>query len=149
MRAGDTLYVAAVDRLGRDAIDVQQTVRKLIMAGVTVDVKGLGPIGRGVGEIILAVLAQIADLERRRILERANAGRAAARASLAATGRTHRGKLSLGRTPSADPETVVVWRMNTNASIQTTARQFDISEATVKRYCSLIQGAGQKGKRRV
>lgn len=135
-REGDTLYVAAVDRLGRDAIDVQATVRKLMLAGVVVDVKGLGPIGRGVGEIILAVLAQVADLERRRILERANAGRAAARASLAATGRTHRGKESLGRPFLADAETVAGWRMARKASIATTARQFNLSDATVKRYCA-------------
>jgi putative DNA-invertase from lambdoid prophage Rac len=136
VRDGDMLFVAAVDRLGRDAIDVQATVRKLILAGVTVDVKGLGPIGRGVGEIILAVLAQVADMERRRIMERANAGRAAARASLAATGKTHRGKESLGRPRAADPETVAAWRMTNRASISETGKQFDLSDATVKRYCA-------------
>jgi putative DNA-invertase from lambdoid prophage Rac len=136
VREGDTLYVAAVDRLGRDAIDVQATVRKLILAGVVVDVKGLGPIGRGVGEIILAVLAQVADMERRRILDRANAGRAAARASLAATGRTHRGKESLGRPRSADPEIVALWRRQNSASIAATAAKFDLSIATVKRCCA-------------
>ncbi len=35
---GDTVYVYAVDRLGRDALDVQATVRTLIDAGVTVDI---------------------------------------------------------------------------------------------------------------
>jgi putative DNA-invertase from lambdoid prophage Rac len=135
-RDGDTLYVAAVDRLGRDAIDVQATVRKLIIAGVTVDVKGLGPIGRGVGEIILAVLAQVADMERRRIFDRASAGRAVARASLAATGRTHRGKESLGRPRSADPEIIALWRRQNGASIAATAKQFGMSVATVKRCCA-------------
>ena len=70
VREGDTVCVYAVDRLGRDALDVQATVRRLIDAGVTVDVRGLGPIGRGVGELILAVLAQVAEMERRRIAER-------------------------------------------------------------------------------
>src|SRR5688572_7407633 len=51
IRKGDTLCVYAVDRLGRDALDVQSTVRRLIEAGVTVDIHGLGAIGRGVGEI--------------------------------------------------------------------------------------------------
>ena len=92
VRTGDTVHVYAVDRLGRDALDVQATVRLLIDKGVTVDVYGLGPIGRGVGELILAVLAQVADMERQRIKERTQAGRAAARAALEATGRTHRGK---------------------------------------------------------
>jgi putative DNA-invertase from lambdoid prophage Rac len=138
-RDGDTLHVAAVDRLGRDAIDVQATVRRLMLAGVIVNIKGLGPVGRGVGEIIIAVLSQVADLERRRILERANAGRAAARASLAATGRTHRGKESLGRPRAADAETVAAWRLQHDASIRATARQFDLSDATVKRYCALFR----------
>src|SRR5580698_6439712 len=69
VREGDTVMVYAVDRLGRDALDIQSTVRRLINEGVTVDVHGLGPMGRGVGELILAVLAQVADMERRRIVE--------------------------------------------------------------------------------
>jgi putative DNA-invertase from lambdoid prophage Rac len=138
-RSGDVLHVAAVDRLGRDAIDVQKTVRQLIDSGVTVDVRGLGPIGRGVGELVLAVLAQVADMERTRILERANAGRAAARLSLAATGRTHKGKESLGRRFSADPETVAAWRKTHQASISQTAAHFRLSVPTVKRYCASVR----------
>ena len=102
IREGDTLYIAAIDRLGRDALDIQSTVRKLMARGVVVDVLGLGPIGKGVGELIVAVLAQIADMERGRIKERCDAGRSAARASLEATGRTHRGKVSMGRPRAAD-----------------------------------------------
>ncbi|MCH2487593.1 MAG: recombinase family protein, partial [Erythrobacter sp.] len=50
IREGDTLHVYAIDRLGRDALDVQSMVRQLIDMGVTIDVRGLGPIGgRGVG----------------------------------------------------------------------------------------------------
>lgn len=135
-RSGDSVHVFAVDRLGRDALDVQATVRRLLDAGVTVEVLGLGPIGRGVGEIILAVLAQIADLERRKIVERTSAGRNAAREALALTGRTHRGKLSLGRPHKADREMVVQWRRNNEASIAETAAHFKMSPATVKRYCA-------------
>lgn len=136
VRSGDVVHVYAVDRLGRDAIDVQATVRRLIDAGVTVDVHGLGPIGRGVGELILAVLAQVAEMERRRIAERTAAGRKAARASLEATGRTHRGKESLGRPFAADAAAVREWRKANSASIAQTARQFSLSSATVKRYCA-------------
>jgi putative DNA-invertase from lambdoid prophage Rac len=39
------------------------------------DVHGLGRIAEGVGELILAVLSQVADLERRRIKDRTAAGR--------------------------------------------------------------------------
>ncbi len=141
IRKGDTLNVYAVDRLGRDALDVQSTVRRLIDAGVIVHVHGLGPIGKGVGEIILAVLAQVADMERNRIKERCDTGREAARAALAATGKTHKGKHGLGRVPvtlrKENPAVgIVEWREKNGASIQKTADHFGIGTATVKRYCA-------------
>ncbi|MCW2369935.1 DNA invertase Pin-like site-specific DNA recombinase [Sphingobium sp. B11D3D] len=126
-----------MDRLGRDAIDVQATVRRLLDAGVTVDVHGIGPIGRGVGELILAVLAQVAEMERRRIAERTEAGRKAARRALQETGRTHRGKESLGRPFAKDAAEVRRWRQERGASIKGTAEHFGLSLATVKRYCAL------------
>lgn len=135
-REGDTVCIYAIDRLGRDALDVQATVRDLMAKGVTVDVRGLGPIGKGVGELIVAVLAQVADMERQRIKERCDAGRAAARASLVATGKTHRGKVSLGRPMANDPAAVLAWRKDNAASIAVTARHFKLSAATVKRYCA-------------
>jgi putative DNA-invertase from lambdoid prophage Rac len=133
-RKGDTLCVYAVDRLGRDALDVQGTVRRLIDKGVTVDIHGLGQIGRGAGELILAVLAQVADMERHRIRERTEAGRAAARAALKATGKTHKGKDSLGRPMAQDGAAVAAWRRENGASISRTAQHFGLSDATVKRY---------------
>lgn len=141
VREGDTVFVYAVDRLGRDALDVQATVRALLERDVSVHVYGLGVIGRGVGELILAVLAQVADMERQRIKERCEAGRAAARASLQATGKTHNGKLSLGRPMAADAATVKAWRWEHGnggkpASIATTAAHFGVSIASVKRYCA-------------
>jgi putative DNA-invertase from lambdoid prophage Rac len=136
VRAGDCVCVYAVDRLGRDAIDVQATVRRLMEHGVSLDVHGLGPIGHGVGELIVAVLAQVAAMERRRIAERTAAGRAAARAALDATGKTHRGKSGLGRPQAKNASAVVAWREHNRASISATAKFFGISVATVKRYCS-------------
>lgn len=136
IRKGDTLYVYAMDRLGRDALDVQAMVRRLLDKGVTLDVRGLGPIGRGVGELIVAVLAQMADIERHRIKERCDSGRAAAKASLAATGKTHRGKAGLGRPMAAAPEEVVSWRKANHASIKETCEHFGLSKATVARYCA-------------
>ncbi|WP_188064235.1 recombinase family protein [Sphingobium sp. KCTC 72723] len=136
VREGDTLYVAALDRLGRDALDVQATVRRLLDMGVTLDVRGLGAIGRGVGELIVAVLAQIADMERSRIKERCDAGREAAKVALQATGRTHRGKEGLGRPKAGDAAQVAAWRKENAASISQTMAQFGISRATVARYCA-------------
>jgi putative DNA-invertase from lambdoid prophage Rac len=141
VRDGDTIHVYAIDRLGRDALDVQATVRRLMNKGVTLDVMGLGAIGRGVGELIVAVLAQVADMERQRIVSRCESGRDAARASLAATGLTHRGKASMGRPKGrrvgkadVSPAMVVEWRKANGASIKDTAAHFEIGEASVSRY---------------
>jgi len=136
VRDGDLVCVYAVDRLGRDALDVQATVRKLLRKNVGVEVRGLGLIGPGAGELVLAVLAQVADMERQRIAERCASGRAAARASLDATGRTHRGKASLGRPKACSADEVVAWRKANAASATATARHFNISAPTVKRYCA-------------
>ena len=136
VREGDTVCVTAIDRLGRDALDVQGVVRDLLAKSVTIDVQGLGPIAKGVGELVVAVLAQIADMERQRIKERCDAGRDAARASLAESGKTHRGKTSLGRPFAADASVVVQWRKDNAASIATTAQEFGVSMATIKRYCA-------------
>lgn len=138
VREGDTVVVYAVDRLGRDALDVQSTVRALLAKGVSVHVHGLGLIGRGVGELILAVLAQVADMERQRIKERCDAGRVAARVALAKTGQTHRGKPGLGRPFANDAGKVRNWRAENSASIAKTAEFFGLSVSTVKRYCAAL-----------
>lgn len=141
IRKGDVLYISAVDRLGRDAIDIQTTVRRLLDRDVKVCVQGLGLIARGVGELILAVLAQVAEMEKRRIAERTAAGRSKAREALAATGKTHKGKTSLGRPVGRvagrllEPSDIALWRYANEASIAETASMWELSESTVKRYC--------------
>ena len=86
--------------------------------------------------MILAVLAQVAEMEKRRIAERTADGRERAKKSLTETGRTHRGKASLGRPLKVDPQEVAGWRKEQGASIAETARHFDISPATVSRACT-------------
>lgn len=138
VREGDEVHVYAIDRLGRDALDVQATVRRMINSGVIVHVYGLGPIAKGVGELIVAVLAQVANMERDRITERCQNGRALAKEMLDRTGQTHRGKTKLGRAPKLSAKNVKDWRDMHGASILDTSKHFDISTATVKRYCKSI-----------
>lgn len=135
IREGDELHVAAIDRLGRDAIDVQQTVRALLDKGVTLHVGGLGAIGRGVGELVVAVLAQVAQMERDRINERTRQGREVAKELLATTGKTQHGATSMGRPVEVDLVAVKAWRDTNSASIAKTAAHFGISESSVKRAC--------------
>lgn len=134
VREGDTICVYSVDRLGRDAIDIQTTVRDLIERGIHVDVFGLGIIGKGVGELILAVLSQIAQMERDRINQRTAAGRELAKAQLKATGKTHKGKTSMGRSKAHDATAVTLWRKANGASLSQTAAKFRLSARTVSRY---------------
>ncbi len=136
IRAGDTLFVYAVDRLGRDALDVQSTVRDLLKRGVSVNVHGLGLIAEGVGELILAVLAQVADMERKKINERTSEGRKTAVEHLKRTGKTHKGKTSMGRPPEKDSKEVAEWRQTNKASLSQTQDHFGLSLSTVKRYCA-------------
>ena len=138
VREGDVIHVYALDRLGRDALDVQATVRDLMARGVALDIHGIGMIAKGVGEIIVAVLAQVADLEKQRINERTEAGRKAARESLAATGKTQHGKTSMGRPVLREASEVADWRKTNQASQAATAAHFGISVGTVKRYCAAV-----------
>ena len=141
-RSGDTVFVYAVDRLGRDSIDIQQTVRDLTNKGVALHVHGIGPIAGEAGKLVFALLAQIAEMERARITERTQGGRKLARETLQTTGKTHRGKSSLGRPFTRDPAEIVAWRTANQASISKTAEHFGISIATVKRAATLTQARG-------
>lgn len=132
-RSGDTVYVYAVDRLGRDSIDIQQTVRDLLNKGVALHVHGIGPIAGEAGKLVLALLAQLAEMERAKIIERTEAGRKLARETLQTTGKTHRGKASMGRPFETAPAEIVAWRTGNKASIAQTAQHFGINVATVKR----------------
>jgi putative DNA-invertase from lambdoid prophage Rac len=135
-RAGDVLRVAALDRLGRNAIDVQQTFELLIGKGVIVDVLGLGVVAGDCGKLLVTILSGVAQMERARIAQRTEAGRETAKAALAATGRTHKGKASLGRPFATDPAEILAWRAENSASQQVTADHFGVSVATVKRACA-------------
>ena len=100
-------------------------------------VHGIGPIAGEPGKLVLALLAQLAEMERARITERTESGRKLARETLQTTGKTHRGKSSLGRPFTRDPAEIVAWRTANQASISKTAEHFGISIATVKRAATL------------
>ncbi|WP_068484048.1 recombinase family protein [Pseudoclavibacter helvolus] len=78
--AGDTVVVWRVDRLGRSLIDVLNTVTLLRERGVNVRSvsDGIDP-ATSTGRLMLNMLATLAEYERELIVERVNAGIAAAR----------------------------------------------------------------------
>lgn len=138
IREGDLLHVYALDRLGRDSIDVQTTVRDLLERGVRLYVHGIGEIAPGpTGALVVALLAQVADMERARINERTSDGKRIAKESFDRTGKTHHGKASLGGRPAThDLPAIAAWRKEQGASLAATAQHFGASIATVKRACS-------------
>ncbi|HFV8040488.1 TPA: recombinase family protein [Escherichia coli] len=74
-REGDTVVVVAVDRLGRDTIDVLSTVKALQAKGVTVISLREGfDLSSTMGEAMLGIMSTLAQLERSLIAERRKAG---------------------------------------------------------------------------
>lgn len=125
MRDGETLVVSKLDRLGRDAIDVIATVRRLAERRIRVLVHALGGIdlSSSSGKMLVTMLAAVAEMERDLLVERTNAGVARARAE---------GK-HIGRPPktSAAQRAEVVARLGAGESVSQIARSFGISRATV------------------
>lgn len=82
MEPGDTLVVTKLDRIGRDSIDVQQTVKRFEDEGMRLIVLQLGNLDltSSAGSLMIKVLAAVADFERDLITERTQAGQARARA---------------------------------------------------------------------
>jgi len=80
--AGDTVIVWRIDRLGRSLIDVLNTVELLRGRGIHVRSlsDGIDPAS-STGRLMLHMLATLAEYERELIVERVNAGIAAARDS--------------------------------------------------------------------
>lgn len=126
LRDGDTLVTVDLDRLGRDSIDVQQNIALLKGKGVNVIITRLGvDLSTDAGELLVTILSKVAEMERRKTMERANAGRERAKAE---------GK-HLGRPRAVDPEAVKELRRT--LSIAETAKKLGISIATVKRSQAL------------
>jgi putative DNA-invertase from lambdoid prophage Rac len=128
VKAGDTLVVSAIDRLGRNTIDVLTTVELLKSKGVAVvSLRESFDLTGPWGNAMLTMLAALAQLEKDNIKVRQMAGIERARAE---------GK-NLGRERSVDYAVVAKWRRDNKASISQTAAHFKVSTATAKRACAL------------
>lgn len=81
LRDGDVLVVTAIDRLGRDLVEVVQTVKALHDKGSDLKVLSMDLDTRtATGRLIFAIIAAMAQWERELIVERTVNGLAAARA---------------------------------------------------------------------
>lgn len=131
-RKGDTVVVAAIDRLGRNTIDVLETVEALKAKGVTVISMREGfDLSSPTGKLMLTLLAGVAELERENIKARQMAGIAKAKED----GR------KLGAPKQHDDAAIAAWRRETGSSIAATAEHWKVSPATVKRACKVAQAS--------
>jgi putative DNA-invertase from lambdoid prophage Rac len=125
IREGETLVVAKLDRLGRDAVDVLQTIRGLRERNIGVIVHQLGKVDltSPAGRLLLTMLSAVAEMERDLLIERTQAGLARAKAE---------GK-RLGRPAKTTPEQRESIRRRARAgeSVSGLAREFQVSRATV------------------
>lgn len=127
LESGDRLAVLKLDRLGRDNIDVQQTIEKLINMGVSVVCTDLPvkDLSSSEGRLMLQLIASFAEFEKSRIRERTIAGLERAKAD---------GK-KLGRPVGAHETLKRVQRFKAMQMSQSeVVRETGLSLATVKRH---------------
>lgn len=125
LEPGDTLVVTKLDRIGRDSVDVQQTVQAFTDRGIRLVVLQLGNLDltSTAGALMVKVLAAVADFERGLIVERTQAGLARAKAE---------GK-ALGRPAKTSPSQREAMRQQLaeGASVSSVAARYGVSRATV------------------
>lgn len=127
LEAGDVLIVTKLDRLGRDAIDVSTTVRKLEELGVRVHCLALGGVDltSSSGTMTMQVLNAVAQFERDLLIERTQSGLRRAKSE----GKT------LGRpsTLSEEQKQDVREDLANELSVSAIARKFGTSRQTIMR----------------
>ena len=121
------LIVTKLDRLGRDAIDILTTVRKLSELECAVKVLQLGELDltSSAGKMVLSTLSAVAEMERDILVERTKAGLARARAE---------GK-QLGRPKLVDKKSAadIQKKLGSGISVAQIARDHGVSRMTIMR----------------
>lgn len=126
MESGDKLVVLKLDRLGRDSIDVKQTVLYLQSKGIKVVSLDLGEVDltSPEGGLMFNILSAFSEFERMRIVERTQEGLARAKKE---------GK-KLGRPEATQTREVVQRAKQEGLSQSKVSTKTGLSLATVKRH---------------
>ena len=132
LRAGDTLVVWRLDRLGRSLPDLVQIVAELEQRGISFEsLTEIIETSSAAGKLQFHVFAALAEFERGLIRERTLAGLAAARA---------RGRAG-GRKPKLDDKQVreikALLRMP-DIKVAEVARLYGVSRTTLYKYVGVI-----------
>jgi len=125
IREGETLVVSKIDRLGRDPIDVLQTVKDLSEMGVKIIVLQFGntDLTSQAGKLMLMMLAAVAEMELDLLRERTKIGIQRAREE----GRT------IGRPTKTNThqKAQIKEDLSSGISVSAVARQYSVSRATI------------------
>jgi len=131
MEFGDVLVVTNLDRLGRNAMDIRQTVEELANLDIRVHCLALGGVDltSSAGKMTMQVISAVAEFEKDLLIERTKAGIERAKAS---------GK-QLGRPPSLSEEQQSEVRkcLRSGESVSALARKYGTSRQTIIRIKKL------------
>lgn len=132
LRAGDTLVVWRLDRLGRSLPDLVRIVAELEKRGVGFEsLTEKIDTGSAAGKLVFHVFAALAEFERGLIRERTQAGLIAARA---------RGRAG-GRKPKLDDQQVREIKAllrDPDMRVAEVARRYDVSRTTLYKYVGIV-----------
>ncbi|EKP0299441.1 DNA invertase Pin-like site-specific DNA recombinase [Aeromonas hydrophila] len=127
LEAGDRLVVLKLDRLGRDSIDIQTTIKQLQekqIEVVSLDMPTVKNITGAEGMLMMQLLAAFAQFERERIKERTREGLERAKA---------KGK-KMGRPVATETREAVAKAQRDGLSQSHAAKVLGLSTRTIKRY---------------
>jgi putative DNA-invertase from lambdoid prophage Rac len=125
IRDGETLVVSKLDRLGRDAIDVLQTVKQLSQRSIKIIVHQIGStdLSSPAGKMLLTMLAAVAEMERDLLIERTQSGLERAKLEGKVLGRPF-------KTNEAQ-RSEIIQKLSRGETVSQISREFKISRGTV------------------
>ena len=140
-RAGDTIVVWRLDRLGRNMEDLIILVNELNNRGVSfhsLEENITMDKSSSTGQLLFHLFAAFAEFERNLILERSSAGRIAARA---------RGRYG-GRPEKLNKQDLKLLKTlyDNGTPIKTIAEQWKVSRTTIYRYLNRLNNQENKDK---
>lgn len=139
LQPGDTVIVTHLDRLGRSVIDTLRITNAFAEHGVRFVVLNLGmDTATSQGKLMLIMLAALAELERDFLIERTQAGLAAARAR----GRTGGRKEAVTREKA---RLLIKWRLEKAESVETAAAIAKVAPRTAYRFFADKREADERG----
>lgn len=127
LESGDVLVVTKLDRLGRNAMDVRETVERLATERVRVHCLALGGVDltSPAGRMTMQVIAAVAEFERDLLIERTQQGLICAKAAGIRMGRPN--ALTDGQA------TEVLEKLDCGLSVAAVARMYATSRQTIMR----------------